>query len=36
VERHYRDVQGLRIYEGTSLVQKIILAREILGKEEKR
>jgi len=36
VERHYRDVQGLRIYEGTSLVQRIILAREILGKEEKK
>lgn len=36
VERHYRDVQGLRIYEGTSLVQRIVLAREILGKEEGR
>jgi alkylation response protein AidB-like acyl-CoA dehydrogenase len=35
VERHYRDVQGLRIYEGTSLVQRIVLAREILGKEGK-
>jgi len=35
VERHYRDVQGLRIYEGTSLVQRIVLAREILGREEK-
>jgi alkylation response protein AidB-like acyl-CoA dehydrogenase len=35
VERHYRDIQGLRIYEGTNLVQRIILAREILGKEEK-
>ena len=34
VERHYRDIQGLRIYEGTSLVQRIILAREILGREE--
>ena len=33
VERHYRDAQGLRIYEGTSLVQRIILARELLGKE---
>ncbi len=30
-ERHYRDVQGLRIYEGTSLVQRVILARELLG-----
>ena len=36
VERHYRDVQGLRIYEGTSLVQRIILARELLGKESKK
>ncbi len=36
VERHHRDAQGLRIYEGTSLVQRIILAREILGKEAER
>jgi alkylation response protein AidB-like acyl-CoA dehydrogenase len=34
VERHYRDVQGLRIYEGTSMVQRIILARELLGKDD--
>jgi alkylation response protein AidB-like acyl-CoA dehydrogenase len=33
VERHYRDIQGLRIYEGTNLVQRIILARELLGKD---
>jgi alkylation response protein AidB-like acyl-CoA dehydrogenase len=33
VERHYRDAQGLRIYEGTSLVQRIILARDLLGKD---
>ena len=33
VERHYRDAQGLRIYEGTSLVQRIVLARALLGKE---
>ena len=33
VERHYRDVQGLRIYEGTSHVQRIILARELLGRD---
>jgi len=33
VERHYRDAQGLRIYEGTSLVQRIILARALLGKD---
>lgn len=34
VERHYRDAQGLRIYEGTSMVQRIILARELLGKDD--
>ncbi|MHC4821793.1 MAG: acyl-CoA dehydrogenase family protein, partial [Planctomycetota bacterium] len=34
VERHYRDIQGLRIYEGTSHIQRIILARELLGKPE--
>jgi acyl-CoA dehydrogenase len=31
VERLYRDVRALRIYEGTSEVQKGILARELLG-----
>ncbi len=31
VERLYRDVRALRIYEGTSEVQKLVLAREILG-----
>ena len=35
VERHFRDAQGLRIYEGTSLVQRIVIAREILGREER-
>jgi len=34
VERHYRDAQGLRIYEGTSLVQRIILARDLLGRDD--
>ena len=29
VERLYRDVRALRIYEGTSEVQKLILAREL-------
>jgi alkylation response protein AidB-like acyl-CoA dehydrogenase len=33
VERHYRDVQGLRIYEGTSHIQRIVLARDLLGKD---
>jgi acyl-CoA dehydrogenase len=31
VERLWRDVRALRIYEGTSEVQKLILAREMLG-----
>jgi acyl-CoA dehydrogenase len=30
VERLYRDVRALRIYEGTSEIQKIIIARELL------
>jgi alkylation response protein AidB-like acyl-CoA dehydrogenase len=33
VERYYRDVKGLQIYEGTSQIQRIILARELLGRE---
>jgi acyl-CoA dehydrogenase len=32
VERLYRDVRALRIYEGTSEIQKIVIAREMLGK----
>jgi acyl-CoA dehydrogenase len=30
VERLYRDVRALRIYEGTSEIQKLIVARELL------
>jgi acyl-CoA dehydrogenase len=33
MERLYRDVRALRIYEGTSEVQKVIIARELLKKE---
>ena len=30
VERLYRDVRALRIYEGTTEIQKLIVARELL------
>jgi len=30
-ERLYREVRALRIYEGTSEIQKLIIARELLG-----
>ncbi len=30
VERLYRDVRALRIYEGTSEIQKLVIAREVL------
>lgn len=32
VERLYRDVRALRIYEGTSEIQKLVIARELLRK----
>ncbi|XXF79468.1 acyl-CoA dehydrogenase family protein [Myxococcaceae bacterium GXIMD 01537] len=32
VERLYRDVRALRIYEGASEVQRLVIARELLGK----
>jgi len=32
VERLYREVRALRIYEGTSEIQKIVIARDLLGK----
>ncbi|MDP6559034.1 MAG: acyl-CoA dehydrogenase family protein [Candidatus Binatia bacterium] len=35
VERLYRDVRALRIYEGTSEIQKLIIARGLLGKQGK-
>ncbi|MCV0428562.1 MAG: acyl-CoA dehydrogenase family protein, partial [Roseibium sp.] len=31
VERLYREIRALRIYEGASDVQKIIIARQTLG-----
>jgi butyryl-CoA dehydrogenase len=33
VERYYRDIKGLQIYEGTAHIQRIVIARDILGKE---
>ena len=34
VERFYRDIKVLQIYEGTSHIQRIIIARHLLGKDE--
>jgi len=31
VERYYRDVRVTKIYEGTSHIQKLIIARETLA-----
>ncbi len=33
MERLYRDIRALRIYEGTSEIQKLVIARELLKKE---
>lgn len=35
VERYYRDIKGLQIYEGTSHIQRIIIARELVGRDDK-
>jgi alkylation response protein AidB-like acyl-CoA dehydrogenase len=32
VERYYRDIKGLQIYEGTSQIQRIIIARDLAGR----
>ncbi len=32
VERYLRDIKGLQIYEGTSHIQKIVIARQVIGK----
>jgi alkylation response protein AidB-like acyl-CoA dehydrogenase len=36
VERMYRDARVLTIYEGTSEVQRMIIARELLGAPEQQ
>lgn len=33
VERHYRDAKITEIYEGTSEIQQLVIARSLLGKE---
>ena len=33
VERYYRDIKGLQIYEGTSHIQRVIIARELAGRD---
>jgi len=33
VERHYRDIKGLQIYEGTSHIQRLVIGRDMIGKE---
>ena len=33
MERLYRDVRALRIYEGASEIQKLIIARRLLDKQ---
>lgn len=35
VERYYRDIKGLQIYEGTSHIQRIVIARELVGRPER-
>ncbi len=32
VERWYRDIKGLQIYEGSAHIQKIVIARDMIGK----
>jgi len=32
VERYYRDIKGLQIYEGTSHIQRIVISRNVVGK----
>ena len=35
VGRLYRDAKGLQIYEGTSHIQRLLIARDLLGREER-
>ncbi|MGH2501775.1 MAG: acyl-CoA dehydrogenase family protein, partial [Ktedonobacterales bacterium] len=33
VERYLRDIKGMQIYEGASNIQRIIIARELIGRD---
>ncbi len=33
VERYLRDIKGLQIYEGSSHIQRIVIARDLIGRE---
>jgi acyl-CoA dehydrogenase len=35
VERLYREVRALRIYEGASEVQQVVIARQVLAAHER-
>jgi alkylation response protein AidB-like acyl-CoA dehydrogenase len=35
VERYYRDAKVTEIYEGTSEIQRLVIAREILGRQQR-
>ncbi|HEU0025771.1 MAG TPA: acyl-CoA dehydrogenase family protein [Ktedonobacterales bacterium] len=35
VERYLRDIKGMQIYEGSSNIQRIIIARDLIGREER-
>ena len=35
VERYYRDIKGLEIYEGTSHIQRLIIGRDLVGPDER-
>lgn len=36
VERYYRDIKGRQIYEGNSHIQRIVIARDLIGPESLR
>ena len=36
VERHYRDIKGLEIYEGTSHIHRLIIGRGLVGRDPQK